>query len=114
MPNFYRYRVEDNFEPQSRGRNPSALSPAPVRREVAEGAVAHVSLLGCGADLTIPEEGAETKKRNLNFLFAQLENTLKELKDENKQLRKDVSVHNYTFYSINQLIFCFKAKLRYF
>ena len=73
-----------------------------------------MSLLGCGADLTIPEEGAETKKRNLNFLCAQLENTLKELKDENKQLRKDVSVHNYTFYSINQLIFCFKAKLRYF
>ena len=73
-----------------------------------------MSLLGCGADLTLPEEGAETNKRNLNFLFAQMENTLKELKDENKQLGKDVSIHNDTLYSINQLIFCFKAKLRYY
>ena len=46
-----------------------------------------MSLLGCGADLTIPEEGAETYKRNLNYLFTQLEITIKELKDENKLLR---------------------------
>ena len=115
MPHFYRYRVEDNFEPQSRGRTPAAQSPAPVRREVAEGAVAHVSLMGCDADLTIPEEGAETNKRNLNYLFTQLENTIKELKDENKLLRKDVSICNDTFYLVNQLSFvCFKAKLRDF
>ena len=114
MPHFYRYRVEDNFEPQSRSRTPAAPSPAPVRRDGAEGVVAHVSLLGCGADLTIPEAGADTNKRNLNYIFTQLDNTIKELKDENKQLRKDVSVHIYTFYSINQLIFSLKAKLRYF
>ena len=55
MPHFYRYRVEDNFEPQSRGRTPTAQSPAPVRREAAEGAVAHVSLLGCrGAEKLYP------------------------------------------------------------
>ena len=92
MPHFYRYREEDNFE-LSRGRTPAALSPAPVRREVAEGAVAHVKLLGCGADLAIPEAGAETNQRNLTLLFAQLESTIKELKEENKQLRKDDSVN---------------------
>jgi len=89
MPHFYRYREEDNFE-LSRGRTPAALSPAPVRREVAEGAVAHVKLLGCEADLAIPEAGAETNQRNLTLLFAQLESTIKELKEENKQLRQDV------------------------
>ena len=101
MLHFYRYRVEDNFEPQSRSRTPAAPSPAPVRRDGAEGAVAHVSLLGCGADLTIPEAGADTNKRNLNYIFTQLDNTIKELKDENKLLRKDVSICNDTFYLLN-------------
>ena len=43
-----------------------------------------MSLLGCGADLTIPEEGADT---NMDYFFTQMENTIKELKDENKLLR---------------------------
>ena len=95
MPHFYRYRVEDNFEPLSRGRTPAALSPAPVRRQVSEAscttpsatAVAHISLLGCGAEISVPETGSESNKMNLSLLFKQLENTVKELKDENKLLR---------------------------
>ena len=105
MPHFYQNRVEDNFEPQPQGQTPAAQSPAPVR-EVAEGAVAHVSLLACGADLTVPEAGAETNKRNLNYICTQLENTIKELKDDNKQLRKDVSICNNTLYLVHQLFFC--------
>jgi len=90
MPHFYRYRVEDDFEAKSRVQTPVAQSPAPPRRDVAEGAKAHVSLLGCEADLAIPPEGQGTNRMNLNILFTKLEKTMKELKDENKLLRQEV------------------------
>ena len=92
MPHFYRYRVEDNLGIESRGlTTPAATSPAVTRRETA-GPVAHVKLLGCEAVIAVPEVGAETNQRNTNFLFTQLENTIKDLKDENKQMRKDDSM----------------------
>jgi len=90
MPHFYRYRVEDNLGIESRGlTTPAATSPAVTRRETA-GPVAHVKLLGCEAVIAVPEVGAETNQRNINFLFTQLENTIKDLKDENKQMRQEL------------------------
>ena len=88
MPHFYRYRVEDNFEPQSRGVTPAAMSPIPVRRQERGEAAAHVTLLGCQADIAIPEEGAQQNKMQLNQLFKHLEDTLMNMKEENKELRK--------------------------
>jgi len=90
MPHFYRYRVEDDLGIESReATTPAATSPAVTRRETA-GPVAHVKLLGCEAVIAVPEVGAEINQRNINFLFTQLENTIKDLKDENKQMRQEL------------------------
>ena len=64
------------------------MSPTPVRRQERDGAAAHVALLGCQADIAIPEEGAQQNKMQLNQLFKNLEDTLTNMKEENKELRK--------------------------
>ena len=43
-----------------------------------------VSLLGSQANITVP---AEKDKMNLGLMFAQLDSTVRELREENKQLR---------------------------
>jgi len=110
MPHFYRYRVEDDLGIESReATTPAATSPAVTRRETA-GPVAHVKLLGCEAVIAVPEVGAEINQRNINFLFTQLENTIKDLKDENKQMRKDYSI----FQVVKDQKFCRCNKLTLF
>ena len=90
MPHFYRYRIEENYEGLSgSGRTPAA-TPSLARRRVeggegGEGAVtATVNLLGCQANITVAEE---KDKMNLGLMFAQLDSTVRELREENKQLR---------------------------
>ena len=87
MPHFYRYRIEDNYDGLAgSGRTPAA-TPSTARRRVegAEGGVtATVSLLGSQANITVT---SEKDKMSLGLMFAQLDSTVRELKEENKQLR---------------------------
>lgn len=66
------------------------MSPIPVRRQERGEAAAHVTLLGCQADIAIPKEGAQQNKMQLNQLFKHLEDTLMNMKEENKELRKEL------------------------
>ena len=87
MPHFYRYRIEENYEGLSgSGRTPAA-TPSLARRRVegGEGTVtATVSLLGSQANINVP---GEKDKMNLGLMFAQLDSSVRELREENKQLR---------------------------
>ena len=87
MPHFYRYRIEDNYEPLSGSGRTPAPTPSTTRRrlEGGEGGVrATVSLLGSQANITVSEE---KDKISLGLMFAQLDSTVRELREENKQLR---------------------------
>ena len=78
MPHFYRYRMEDNLELPSGGAGsvPStAAAPAHTAR---------VSLLGAHSEIPVASYEESGK---LVQMFALLESTIKELKDENQQLR---------------------------
>ena len=87
MPHFYRYRIEDNYEGLSgSGRTPAA-TPSTARRRVegGDGGVrATLSLLGSQANITVTEE---KDKISLSLMFAQLDSTVRELREENKLLR---------------------------
>ena len=88
MPHFYRYRVEDKYEPLSRGTTPALMSPAVTRRSEAPtptpSVSARVSLLGSDVDISVP---TNEDRRKLTQMFTLLESTIRELKDENKHLR---------------------------
>ena len=87
MPHFYRYRIEENYDGLTgSGRTPAA-TPSLARRRVEggeEAVTATVSLLGSQANITV---AAEKDKMNLGLMFAQLDSTVRELREENKQLR---------------------------
>ena len=83
MPHFYRYRVEENYSPLLK-RTPAA-TPVPSRRnERTEQVTARLSLLGCQADISVP---SDSDKVNLSLMFSQLDSTVRELREENKELR---------------------------
>ena len=88
MPHFYRYRVEENYEPLSRGTTPALMSPAVTRRSEAPAPTpaisAKVSLLGSDVEIGVP---TNEDRRKLTQMFTMLDSTIKELKDENKHLR---------------------------
>ena len=83
MPHFYRYRVEENYSPLT-GRTP-APTPTTIRRTTnTDPVTANFSLLGVEANISVP---AESDKMKVGVMFAELESTVRELKEENKQLR---------------------------
>ena len=88
MPHFYRYRVEENYEPLSQGTTPALMSPAVTRRSEAPAPTpsisAKVSLLGSDVEIGVP---TNEDRRKLTQMFTMLDSTIKELKDENKHLR---------------------------
>jgi len=85
MPHFYRYRGDDeSLRCKSRTPAPVMTSPRPSRTESA-----HVRCQGHEADLAVPV-GDERNKVSLNALFQELDKTIKELKEDNAQLRAEV------------------------
>ena len=86
MPHFYRYRVEEDYSPL-RGRTP-APTPSTARRTTTtttrDPVTADFSLLGLEANISVPAESDKTK---VVAMFAQLDSAVRELREENKQLR---------------------------
>ena len=84
MPHFYRYRVEEDYSPL-RGRTP-APTPSTARRTTTtrDPVTADLSLLGLDANISVPSESDKTK---VVAMFAQLDSAVRELREENKQLR---------------------------
>ena len=85
MPHFYRYRVEEDYSPL-RGRTP-APTPSTARRTTTttrDPVTADLSLLGLEANISVPAESDKTK---VVAMFAQLDSAVRELREENKQLR---------------------------
>ena len=82
MPHFYRYRMEDNLELPSGGAGAGAGSVPSTAAAPAH--TARVSLLGTNSEIPVASYEDSGK---LVQMFALLESTIKELKDENQQLR---------------------------
>ena len=83
MPHFYRYRVDENYSPLL-GRTPAATPVTSRRNGGPEQVTARLSLLGCQADISVP---SDSDKVNLGLMFSQLDSTVRELREENKELR---------------------------
>ena len=80
MPHFYRYRMEDNLELPSGGAGTGSVPSTAA----APAHTARVSLLGAHSEIPVASYEESGK---LVQMFALLESTIKELKDENQQLR---------------------------
>ena len=80
MPHFYRYRMEDNLELPSGGAGTGSVPSTAA----APAHTARVSLLGTNSEIPVASYEDSGK---LVQMFALLESTIKELKDENQQLR---------------------------
>ena len=83
MPHFYRYRVEEDYSPL-RGRTPAPTPSTARRTTTRDPATADLSLLGLEANISVP---AESDKMKVAAMFAQLDSAVRELREENKQLR---------------------------
>ena len=84
MPHFYRYRIEENYEPRSRGTTPALATPMVTRRNEAPSATARVKLLGAEVEINVP---TLEDSRKLTQMFSGLESIIQTLKDENTSLR---------------------------
>ena len=96
MPHFYRYRGEESYDSVSRGTTPGLLSPPVSRRSEAppppsasSSMTARVSLLGVDVEMSVP---SNDDRKKLNQMFSLLETTIKDLKEENKQLKSEVKM----------------------
>ena len=85
MPHFYRYRIEENYEPRSRGTTPAQATPMVNRRnEPSTPVTARVKLLGAEVEINVP---TIEDSRKLTQMFSGLESIIQTLKDENTLLR---------------------------
>ena len=85
MPHFYRYRIEENYEPRSRGTTPAQATPMVTRRSEAPApATVRVKLLGAEVEINVP---TLEDSRKLTQMFSGLESIIQTLKDENTLLR---------------------------
>ena len=65
-------------------RTPAATPVTSRRNDRTEQVTARLSLLGCQADISVP---SESDKVNFSLMFSQLDSTVRELREENKELR---------------------------
>ena len=87
MPHFYRYRIEDNYEPGSRGTTPAPALATPRlsrRAEAPAPVTSRVRLLGSEVDISVP---TLEDSRKLTQMFSGLESIIQTLRDDNNLLR---------------------------
>lgn len=93
MPHFYRYRVEDDPAIVLSPRTSSILRDTPARESPAPSPAmveASVTLFGQSASLLVPADHGKEHRQELAQMFLRLETGLKELEEENRQLREEV------------------------